>query len=118
VHPEANIIFGAVIDDTLGDEVRVTVIAAGFDGGDPMPKPVEVKKPTVVPAAVGVGVGAGAGGALSSSEAGEPLAEIDIEELVETANWGEATSTTADQIVSDPAFADDSDDLDIPDFLK
>ena len=34
-HPEANIIFGAVIDDALGDEVRVTVIAAGFDGGAP-----------------------------------------------------------------------------------
>lgn len=30
-HPEANIIFGNVIDSTLGDEVRVTVIAAGFD---------------------------------------------------------------------------------------
>src|ERR671927_4295 len=34
-HPEANIIFGATIDDALGDEVRVTVIAAGFDGGQP-----------------------------------------------------------------------------------
>jgi cell division protein FtsZ len=34
-HPEANIIFGTVIDDALGDEVRVTVIAAGFDGGVP-----------------------------------------------------------------------------------
>ena len=34
-HPEANIIFGAVIDDALGDEVRVTVIAAGFDSGGP-----------------------------------------------------------------------------------
>jgi len=34
-HPEANIIFGAVIDDALGDEVRVTVIAAGFDSGAP-----------------------------------------------------------------------------------
>src|SRR5204862_8137388 len=34
-HAEANIIFGAVIDDALGDEVRVTVIAAGFDGGAP-----------------------------------------------------------------------------------
>ena len=30
-HPDANIIFGAVIDDSLGDEVRLTVIAAGFD---------------------------------------------------------------------------------------
>ncbi|MDJ1135328.1 cell division protein FtsZ [Streptomyces iconiensis] len=37
-HPEANIIFGAVIDDALGDEVRVTVIAAGFDGGQPPSK--------------------------------------------------------------------------------
>ncbi|PKV99260.1 cell division protein FtsZ [Nocardia fluminea] len=34
-HIEANIIFGTVIDDSLGDEVRVTVIAAGFDGGGP-----------------------------------------------------------------------------------
>jgi cell division protein FtsZ len=32
---DANIIFGAVIDDALGDEVRVTVIAAGFDSGQP-----------------------------------------------------------------------------------
>jgi cell division protein FtsZ len=30
-HADANIIFGAVIDDGLGDEVRITVIAAGFD---------------------------------------------------------------------------------------
>ncbi len=30
-HPEANIIFGAVIDDALGDEIQITVIATGFD---------------------------------------------------------------------------------------
>jgi cell division protein FtsZ len=30
-HPEANVIFGAAIDDSLGDEVRVTVVAAGFE---------------------------------------------------------------------------------------
>ena len=35
VHPDANIIFGAMIDGALGDEVRVTVIAAGFEGGRP-----------------------------------------------------------------------------------
>jgi cell division protein FtsZ len=35
-HPDANIIFGAVIDDTLGDEVKVTVIAAGFEDGAPV----------------------------------------------------------------------------------
>ena len=28
----ANVIFGAVIDDSMGDEVRVTVIATGFGG--------------------------------------------------------------------------------------
>ena len=39
-HPDANIIFGTVIDDSLGDEVRVTVIAAGFEGG--VPKRVSV----------------------------------------------------------------------------
>ena len=42
-HPDANIIFGAGIDDTLGDEVRVTVIAAGFDGGEPSAKKVSAK---------------------------------------------------------------------------
>ncbi|GAA4189527.1 cell division protein FtsZ [Microbispora amethystogenes] len=36
---DANIIFGTVIDDALGDEVRVTVIAAGFDEPAPV-KPV------------------------------------------------------------------------------
>ncbi len=39
-HPDANIIFGTVIDDSLGDEVRVTVIAAGFDVNGPGRKPV------------------------------------------------------------------------------
>jgi cell division protein FtsZ len=33
-HPDANIIFGATIDDAIGDEVRITVIAAGFDRFD------------------------------------------------------------------------------------
>ncbi|RKT86101.1 cell division protein FtsZ [Saccharopolyspora antimicrobica] len=43
-HPEANIIFGTVIDDSLGDEVRVTVIAAGFDSGTPTHKKLEPTK--------------------------------------------------------------------------
>jgi cell division protein FtsZ len=114
VHPEANIIFGAVIDDTLGDEVRVTVIAAGFDGGEPSTKPAEARRNNLVPAAVGASVG---GGSLSA-DTSDVIGEIDIDELVETANWGEASTSTSDQIVSDPAFDDDGDDLDIPDFLK
>jgi cell division protein FtsZ len=45
-HPDANIIFGAVIDDTLGDEVKVTVIAAGFDSGQLPYKKVEIPAAT------------------------------------------------------------------------
>ncbi|MFE3546705.1 cell division protein FtsZ [Nocardia sp. NPDC059177] len=44
-HIEANIIFGTVIDDSLGDEVRVTVIAAGFDGGGPARRSFENTNP-------------------------------------------------------------------------
>ncbi|MGB3439173.1 MAG: cell division protein FtsZ [Actinophytocola sp.] len=57
-HPEANIIFGTVIDDSLGDEVRVTVIAAGFDSGTPThkkldPTMVSSRSSTVAPAKSG-----------------------------------------------------------------
>ena len=53
-----------------------------------------------------------------AADTSDVIGEIDIDELVETANWGEASTSTSDQIVSDPAFDDDGDDLDIPDFLK
>jgi cell division protein FtsZ len=55
---DANIIFGAVIDDALGDEVRVTVIAAGFDEGDavrPRPLGAAVRNAAVGNAAAGYG---------------------------------------------------------------
>jgi cell division protein FtsZ len=91
-HPDANIIFGAVIDDGLGDELRVTVIAAGFDklGGN------------------------GRGGRIArvierDQESGrEPVPSLledeDDEEMFRTAP---ATVTI-----------DAEEDLDIPDFLK
>ncbi|HEY8081026.1 MAG TPA: cell division protein FtsZ, partial [Acidimicrobiales bacterium] len=54
-HQDANIIFGSVVDDTLGDSVRVTVIAAGFErwetgsrpartsgSGTPVPEPIDL----------------------------------------------------------------------------
>src|SRR5688572_7315027 len=46
-HPDANIIFGAVIDDAMGDEVRVTVIAAGFDRWDDQGKASDAGRPGV-----------------------------------------------------------------------
>ncbi|BCY19191.1 cell division protein FtsZ [Leptolinea sp. HRD-7] len=56
-HPDVNLIFGAVIDPQLGDEVRITVIATGFDNRN-MPRrsaanvmPQQVEIPRVNPAA-------------------------------------------------------------------
>ena len=94
-HPEANIIFGTVIDDTLGDEVRVTVIAAGFDGGEPQARPdatpVVRREPVEQRAA-----------ADSEDEPQRP------EQLAPVPSISDAAF--------DSAFGDD--DLDIPDFLK
>jgi cell division protein FtsZ len=58
---DANIIFGAVIDDALGDEVRVTVIAAGFDEGD-----------TARPRSGGASAGLGYSAAPGGSDAAKP----------------------------------------------
>ena len=94
VHPEANIIFGAVIDDTLGDEVRVTVIAAGFDGGEPTVKTRDARRTNyVVP---------------------EPVAPA-VPTADEPARSAEPSLVTAP---IDRNFDDDEGDLDIPDFLK
>ncbi|MCA1006779.1 cell division protein FtsZ [Rhodococcus hoagii] len=69
-HIDANIIFGTVIDDSLGDEVRVTVIAAGFDGGAPVKRPLEVQS------AIGRGnIGAGRAGEVGQSERAAAPAE-------------------------------------------
>jgi len=100
VHPEANIIFGAVIDDTLGDEVRVTVIAAGFDGGEPSVRPSMAHRSNFGEAAGPVGVGAEASGSAGASSGG----------------WG-AEPDSPLPLPRDRDF-DDDDDLDIPDFLK
>jgi len=47
-HPDANIIFGSVIDQSIGEAVRVTVIAAGFDhGSSPRPASVTTSEPVL-----------------------------------------------------------------------
>jgi len=102
VHPEANIIFGAVIDDTLGDEVRVTVIAAGFDGGEPTVRPTTTHRSNFVDAAVPVGVGAEASGFAGAGTG--------------SGGWG-AEPDSPLPLPRDRDF-DDDDDLDVPDFLK
>ncbi|MBF4561102.1 cell division protein FtsZ [Microbacterium sp. VKM Ac-2870] len=99
-HPEANIIFGTVIDDTLGDEVRVTVIAAGFDGGEPQTRiePIAAARPATAPVVP----------AVAAEEAAREIAAADEKQAV-----------TVSASVAEPydsVFGDD--DLDIPDFLK
>ena len=48
-HPDANIIFGATFDNTLDDEIRVIVIATGFETGRPE-TPEEAAKQQAAPA--------------------------------------------------------------------
>ncbi|MCD2499212.1 MULTISPECIES: cell division protein FtsZ [Microbacterium] len=103
-HPEANIIFGTVIDDTLGDEVRVTVIAAGFDAGEPTPR---LELPTVAqrPAA----------------EEEKAPAEEEKKAPAESAAPAGATPAPATPVLPDLGGFDsafDDNDIDIPDFLK
>ncbi|MCX6460852.1 MAG: cell division protein FtsZ [Actinobacteria bacterium] len=105
-HPDANIIFGAVIDDTLGDEVRVTVIAAGFDGGLPQTRrPASSgRRPADEPIVPGDAAAAAAAAAAGSS--GPPTGENrPVRPKVEPPR----------RVVFDDT-ADD--DLDVPDFLK
>ena len=80
VHPTANIIFGTSVDNTLGDEIRITVIAAGFDEQAPRPS---VRQTTFAPAQV-------------DPVAAEPVVE---ETLVQT-NWFGA-QTGAVPVVTD-----------------
>ena len=49
VDPNANIIFGAVIDDRLQGEVRITVIATGFTGDLPPQQPQNVTNVRMAP---------------------------------------------------------------------
>ncbi|MDT0261305.1 cell division protein FtsZ [Jatrophihabitans lederbergiae] len=120
-HPDANIIFGAVIDDTLGDEVKVTVIAAGFDSGQlpykkveprreaeartPQPQPVLAgtgrPAPTFLPSSAAAPVGAGAT-AVSAQGVGQQSAG-------QGGTWTPAP-------VRKPVEVED--ELDVPDFLK
>ena len=99
VHPDANIIFGAVIDDSLGDEVRVTVVAAGFDESQ--------QRPAAPPSA----------GLVTEEEAPVTGDAPDAEE-----SWLLPSEERAAPEPSEtPAFAaeaEEDDELDVPEFLR
>ncbi len=97
-HPDANIIFGTVIDENMGDAVRVTVIAAGFDRwGDTPSQPAPATTATAAPA---------------PATAPEPVSVFDDDADVfdELADPFEETPA--------PSSSSDFDDLDVPSFLK
>ncbi len=126
-HPEANIIFGAVIDDALGDEVRVTVIAAGFDGGSPRRRePGGVRRSEPAAAAARGAQGQGDGRPEPAGAEPVPAAPAGAERSgVLVGARSEPPVAPAPGADDRPAreprrivFDDSSDDLDIPDFLK
>ena len=129
-HPDANIIFGAVIDDALGDEVRVTVIAAGFDGGTPQKRSDERALGTIVGRAQVTGTPAPAGSrasaAVAATSAGSGAASASDEATAAGApSEGAAPAAAAEGTPRvEPArppkqvVFDDADDLDVPEWLK
>ncbi|MFW5470265.1 cell division protein FtsZ [Knoellia sp. CPCC 206435] len=137
-HPEANIIFGAVIDDALGDEVRVTVIAAGFDGGTPAKRPDErhigsIQGPSRSQQAAGQGQQAAVADRQpqrpNQAEPARQQAPAQPVPVAVPAGDGQRqpAPTSASNGHADPEHRptpprtvtfDDGDDLDVPDFLK
>ena len=98
VHPNAKFIFGTTIDDALGDEVRITVVAAGFEGGEPK----RVSTPIIDAAAL--------------SGVADPIASNDpiLVALELNDDPTPKRRVTFEQLVAE----DDSDDVDVPDFMK
>src|SRR5205809_1212076 len=96
-HPDANIIFGAVVDDALGDEVRVTVIAAGFDKLGP-----------------GLGDASSRLSRLLEAPSEREEERVVLPSLLEDEEEEEEIFKSAPETV----VFDAEEDLDIPDFLK
>lgn len=94
-HPDAKIIFGTTIDDALGDEVRITVIAAGFDGGAPK----KVSMPVIDASALS--------GKADPIGENDPLAvALDLEDSIPSRH-----RVTFEQLIAE-------DEIDVPDFMK
>ena len=139
-HAEANIIFGAVIDDALGDEVRVTVIAAGFDGGSPKRRdPAVARRGDAAdgrPGPAHIALPGTAEARRGAASVGRPgLAEperIDVPAPLPEPSYARGGADQRGAAPRDDDFGqsarpqrpartvvfDDSDELDVPDFLK
>jgi len=123
VHPEANIIFGTVIDDTLGDEIRITVIAAGFDGGEPK-KISDSNRFSTAPSELETGLVTIAQPVYSPAE---ELVEDD-DPFVNTGSHNRYSEPDFTSALTEPARTStvayslglpaDEGDLDVPDFMR
>ncbi len=133
-HPEANIIFGAVIDDALGDEVRVTVIAAGFDSGGPtqrhddralgqvMGRPQQAQQQRAAAPAPQQAQPAHSNGASQpvSQQAHQLPTQQSTQQSTQQQPQHHAPVAAAQPVQQPPRQVtfDEGDDLDVPDFLK
>jgi cell division protein FtsZ len=115
-HEDANIIFGTVIDDALGDEVRVTVIAAGFEGGQPPRRqPSLARAAESRPPASRPGPSPTSSAAPNHAPAGPPAGSSPYAPAYGSGN---PASASPPPMPRPPTRAADDDDLDVPDFLK
>jgi cell division protein FtsZ len=94
-HPDVNMIFGAVIDPNMGDDIRITVIATGFERSS-MPRRVLERQPR------------------TESKRTETSSYIRTNESVSVhadPSTGEAKSASSQPLIN-------KDDLDVPTFLR
>ncbi|MBE5065901.1 cell division protein FtsZ [Bifidobacterium saeculare] len=113
IHPEAQIIWGLALDDSYGDEVKVTVIAAGFDSASK--KQDTQEKITLAPAV------ASAQPSPISVTPAQPQAPVVTEQMTPAfaPSTGDAASRSFDETTEhDVISSNDPSDLDIPDFLR
>jgi len=132
VHPDAQIIFGTAIDDTLGDMVKVTVIAAGFDGGEPLsvkatsPYSRIVLQETPIAAAAAHAVAKeGETPAIPvASDFGRQPEEVSVPEVVASsgdhfaAMFGDQDNAEEVQVTDSEVAEPEDDGLAVPDFLR
>src|SRR5512140_2640528 len=104
-HPDVNMIFGAVIDPSMGDEVRVTVIATGFErGGVPRRALERLNTRTDRP---------------TTHTTSQPLSSSSFMRSNESVSVNADLKPSAEQRSStNPPSTYGSDDLDIPTFLR
>lgn len=131
IHPDANIIFGTVIDDTQGDQIKVTVIAAGFDGGAPPSSrgtsPLSTRIAEESPIAAQTAFALANDGDTASipltpdyvqNPTLEPFPNVqDVEDNFDNI-FGQEDSEKADSVKSEAPRAEQSSFLDTPDFLS